>query len=81
MKDFAIPSKKAQTDTGNPGKTPVLPKGFENFIESEFCIDMVESILDYCKRLTELDAKKEKLDADAKSRHIPAPKILKYEVD
>jgi hypothetical protein len=42
---------------------------------------MVLSILDYCTRLTELDAKKEKLEADASSRNIPAPKILKYEVD
>lgn len=44
-------------------------------------MEMCESILDYCTRLCELDAKKEKLDIDAKSRNIPAPKILKYEVD
>ena len=47
----------------------ILPKGFEDFIESEFCMEMCESILDYCTRLCELDAKKEKLDIDAKSRN------------
>lgn len=81
LKDLAIPSKKAKTEEVEKPKTPILPKGFEDFIESEFCMEMCESILDYCTRLCELDAKKEKLDIDAKSRNIPAPKILKYEVD
>lgn len=81
-KELSYPcNSKSQKEDGAPGKVPVLPKGFESFIESDFCLDFACSIQDYCKCLTELETKKEKLEADAKSRKIPAPKILKYEVD
>ena len=75
MKELSYPSSKGQSTEGAV-KTPVLPRGFEPFIESDFCLEMADSIMDYCKYLIGLEHKKEKLEADAKSRLIPAPRIL-----
>ena len=61
--------------------TKKLPKGFEQFIESEFCLEMGDSIRDYCECMLSLNKKKEQLATDAKARKIPEPKILKYEFD
>jgi len=44
-------------DLSNP-HTKKLPKGFEQFIESDFCLEMGDSIKEYCKCLIELDEKK-----------------------
>jgi hypothetical protein len=58
-----------------------LPKGFENFVHSDLCSEFVTSIYDYCTYLIKLDDKKKELEADAKDRRIPPPKILKSELD
>ena len=65
--------------TKNNGKS--LPKGFEKFVSSPLCKELVESILDYCKYLLKLDKKRKQLEEDAKLRGIIAPRVLKSETD
>ena len=61
--------------------TGKLPKGFETFVHSDLACEFVTSIYDYCTYLLKLDDKKKELEADAKERKIPPPKILKSELD
>ena len=58
-----------------------LPRGFEHFVHSALCLELCESILDYCKYLVKLDGKKKQLEEDAKLRGIPPPKVLRSETD
>ena len=58
-----------------------LPRGFEHFISTPLCNELCDSILDYCKYLIKLEKKKTQLEADAKLRKIPVPKILRSETD
>ena len=58
-----------------------MPRGFEQFVQTRLCIELCESILDYCKYLIKLDKKKQQLEQDAKLRRIPPPKVLRSETD
>jgi len=44
-------------------------------------IELGQSIISYLTHLLKLEEKKRKLEADAKLRNIPVPKILKSEID
>ena len=45
------------------------------------CVELCESILDYCKYLIKLDKKKKDLELDAMKRKLPAPAVLRSELD
>ena len=64
---------------GQNGQDP--PKKFVDFIKTNLCRELCESILDYCKYLIKLDKKKTELEADAKKRKLPPPVILRSELD
>ena len=58
-----------------------LPRGFEHFVSTPLCRELLESILDYTKYLLKLDKKKNSLEGDAKLRGVPVPKVLRSETD
>ena len=58
-----------------------LPRHFEHFVSTPLCLELCESILDYCKYLIKLDKKKQQLEKDARLRKIPPPKVLRSETD
>jgi hypothetical protein len=75
--DFCIPKK---TPAGKPYKGP-LPKGLEQFVESNLFIDLAQNILDYTFYLIRLEDRKRQLEIDARKKNIPAPKVLRAELD
>ena len=68
-KDYLLP------DTRQPHK------GLEMFLQTDLNFELAESILEYTRYLNEIDKKKRQLEADAKQRGIPQPKILRSELE
>lgn len=71
--------KEYLMDCGNRQKR--LPRGFEEFVNSDQCAEFAESIYDYCIYLIKVQDKKSKLEEDARVRRIPPPSLLQSESD
>ena len=66
-------------DTGK--KQRRMPRGFEEFVNSDLCAEFAESIFDYCMYLIKVEDKKRQLEEDARIKRIPAPVMLQSEHD
>lgn len=53
---------------------------FDNFIKNPFCIELGDSIRDYCEYLCRLEKLKKQLLEDAKDREIPLPRICNDQI-
>jgi hypothetical protein len=58
-----------------------MPRGFEEFVNSDLCFEFAESIFDYCMYLIKVEDKKRQLEEDARIKRIPAPVMLHSEHD
>ena len=75
--DDPIHRQEFMMDCGKKEKK--IPKGFEDFINSNLCSEMLSSIFDYCIYLIRVEDKKARLESEARQLGIPVPKLLESE--
>lgn len=60
-------------------KEKKMPRGFEDFVNSNLCVEFLDSIFDYCSFLFFIEDKKSELEAEAKDRNMVSPRLLQSE--
>lgn len=75
--DDPVHRQEFMMDCGKKEKK--IPRGFEDFINSDLCADILTSLFEYCIFLIRIEDKKLKLEAEAKQLNIPVPSLLASE--
>jgi len=57
----------------------IIPVKFQTFVQSHELYSLLDSILEYCRELFRLENKQRSLEAEAKQRGLPIPKLLPSE--